>query len=114
MKIAYSYNRVSSEEQLKGGGISRQLDLAKTYCKDKGYILDESTIYLDEGVSAYKNANVETGKLGVILELIKTGRIAKGSVLIVESLDRLQRTEATEAMSLFLQIVNAGNLKWTV
>ena len=108
MKIAYSYSRVSSLEQIKGGGISRQLKLAKDYCQKHGYILDESTTFKEEGKTAFTGDNAETGKLSVILKLIAAGSIPKGSVLLVENLDRLARTEATAAMSLFLQIINAG------
>lgn len=108
MKVAYSYSRVSSVEQIKGGGLERQLQLAKDYCRKHGYLLDESTTYSEKGRSAFRGANADTGKLGVILKLIASGAIPKGAILLVENLDRLARTEATEAMALFLQIINAG------
>ena len=108
MKVAYSYSRVSSVEQIKGGGLERQLHLAKDYCKKHGYVLDETTTFSEKGKSAFNGANVDTGKLGVILKLIASGQMPKGSVLLVENLDRLARTEATEAMTLFLQIINSG------
>ena len=108
MRIAYSYSRVSSAEQLKGGGLERQLRLAKDYCKKHGYILDESTTFTDKGKSAFKGANADTGKLGILLKLISEGKFPKGSVLLVENLDRLARTEALAAMDLFTGIINAG------
>jgi DNA invertase Pin-like site-specific DNA recombinase len=108
VKIAYSYSRVSSVEQIKGGGLERQIQMAKDYCQRHGYVLDESTTFAEKGKSAFKGSNADTGKLGVILKLISSGAIPRGSVLLVENLDRLARSEATEAMALFLQIINAG------
>lgn len=70
--------------------------------------MDESTTFTERGKSAFKGANADTGKLGILLKLISEGAFPKGAALLVENLDRLARTEATIAMDLFLKIINAG------
>ena len=66
-----------------------------------------STLH-DLGVSAFRSKNLKEGALGKFLEAIKTGRVKRGSILIIESLDRLSRDTFDEAMSLFLDIIRAG------
>jgi hypothetical protein len=39
---------------------------------------------------------------------VKEGRVAPGSVLLIENIDRLTRTDIPEATGLFLQIISAG------
>jgi hypothetical protein len=46
--------------------------------------------------------------LAVFLEMVKVGRVPKGSVLLVESLDRLTREELDEALTLFRGILKSG------
>lgn len=41
-------------------------------------------------------------------EAIQTGKVAAGSTLLVESLDRLSRDQITSALTQFLNIINAG------
>lgn len=62
----------------------------------------------DLGVSAFRGANVEKGRLGAFIKAIDDGLVAKGSYLLVESLDRLSRAEVMDAMEVFLAIVNRG------
>jgi DNA invertase Pin-like site-specific DNA recombinase len=59
-------------------------------------------------VSAFRGKNVAEGRLGRFLEEVKAGRIEQGSVLIIESLDRLSRQEPRKALEVFLAIINAG------
>ena len=54
-------------------------------------ILDESL--RDIGVSAFKGKNAIKGALKKFIELVEAGRIEKGSILILESLDRLSRQQ---------------------
>lgn len=105
---AYSYIRFSSPEQEKGDSLRRQLEQAKNYCKKKGLILDESLNMTDKGLSAYKGLHRTKGALGVFLNLVESGKIEKGSVLIVENLDRLSREKVHEAFNQFSSIINAG------
>lgn len=62
----------------------------------------------DEGLSAYHQRHVKSGALGVFLLAVDGGRIAPGSVLVVEGLDRLSRAEPIQAQAQLAQIVNAG------
>lgn len=106
-KIAYSYVRFSTPEQAKGASLARQIERAQKWARDNGYRLDE-TLRLDEGVSAFRSKNAQQGQLAAFLEEIKTGRIPKGSVLIVESLDRLSRADIFTAQSLLAEIIKTG------
>ncbi|TVZ72848.1 recombinase family protein [Rhizobium mongolense] len=104
--IAYSYIRMSTQQQLKGDSLRRQLDLSEAYVRQHDLILDHSL--QDIGVSAWTGANVKTGALGRFLELVHAGRVARGSFLLVESLDRLSRERVIDALEPFLSILRAG------
>ena len=70
--------------------------------------LDATLTLKDEGLSAYHQRHVTQGALGVFLRAIEDGRIASGSVLVVEGLDRLSRAEPIQAQAQLAQIINAG------
>jgi DNA invertase Pin-like site-specific DNA recombinase len=61
----------------------------------------------DFGLSAYSGAHKAKGALGSFLKAIEAGAIQPGSILIVESLDRLSRQEITSAVGLFMSIIDA-------
>ena len=105
--LAYSYIRMSTEVQLKGDSLRRQLALSEEYAASKGLELVTEG-YSDIGVSAFKGDNVRTGALGQFLEKVNDGTIPKGSYLLVESLDRLTRESIDTAITLFLSILRAG------
>lgn len=105
--LAYSYIRMSTEVQLKGDSLRRQLALSEEYAASKGLQLVTEG-YSDIGVSAFKGDNVRTGALGRFLEKVNDGTIPKGSYLLVESLDRLTRESIDTAITLFLSILRAG------
>ncbi len=105
---AYSYIRFSSEKQRKGGSLKRQTSLSEAYCKRKGLILDETLTLHDLAVSAFRGDNVKDGALAGFLEACKTGRVPRGSVLIVESLDRLSRDQIRPALQLLFALQDHG------
>jgi DNA invertase Pin-like site-specific DNA recombinase len=107
-RLAFSYLRFSTYQQAKGGSRKRQLDLAEAFCKRRGWKLDNSLRFEDLGVSAFHGANAATGALAVFLQAVQSGRVPRGSVLLVESLDRLSREQVRKAMALFLAIMDAG------
>ncbi len=108
MKIAYSYTRFSSTKQKKGDSVRRQIQAAKEWCKQNGYALSEDQ-FRDEGKSAFKGKNLEgEGDLRRFISLIEEGKIKRGSVLILESFDRLSRLKPIKAVALFLDIINSG------
>src|SRR4051812_7649903 len=102
----YSYTRFSTAEQRKGTGRTRQETLATEWCRAKGLSL--ATNYADLGVSAFKGKNSTHGDLARFLKCVEQGKIARGSTLIVESLDRLSRQNVSQALQLFLAIINSG------
>jgi DNA invertase Pin-like site-specific DNA recombinase len=63
----------------------------------------------DEGVSGFSGRNrSDKAALGAFLSLVRAGEIPRGSYLLVESLDRLSREEAVPALSLLLELIQAG------
>ena len=105
-KKAYSYIRFSTPEQIKGDSLRRQLEGSRQWADENGYDLDTS--YRDLGVSGYKGANRTEGSLKNFIDLIHQGHIDTGSVLILESLDRLSREELTKSLNLFISILSSG------
>ncbi|WP_156939754.1 recombinase family protein [Desulfocurvus vexinensis] len=103
---AYSYIRMSTEIQLKGDSLRRQLEATRTYAQGRGLELDEELT--DIGKSGYTQDNLETGALGKFMELVRIGEIPAGSFLIIESLDRLSRAKPLSAFRLFSEIVEHG------
>ena len=106
--IAYSYVRFSTPQQLKGDSLRRQLEASVRYVTENSLVLDETLNLRDLGISAFRGKNVERGALGAFIKAIETGKVKKGSYLIVESLDRLSREEVIDALEIFLKIIRAG------
>ncbi|MCD4504732.1 recombinase family protein [Chromobacterium piscinae] len=104
----YSYLRFSDPKQSAGSSIDRQMQYAARWATEHKLTLDDSLTLRDEGLSAYHQRHVKHGALGVFLQAIDDGRIAPGSVLIVEGLDRLSRAEPIQAQAQLAQIINAG------
>lgn len=105
---AYSYVRFSTPEQAGGDSLRRQTEASQKWAADHGYTLDDSLTIRDLGVSAYRGTNINQGLLGDFLELVKSGKVANGSVLIVESLDRITRQNVRVALTIFLELLNNG------
>src|SRR5574343_835351 len=103
---AYSYIRFSTPEQMFGDSLRRQMESSLAYAEAHGLTLDTTLNLRDLGISAFRGANVEKGRLGAFIKAIDEGLVAKGSYLLVESLDRLSRAEVMDAMEVFLAIVN--------
>jgi DNA invertase Pin-like site-specific DNA recombinase len=104
----YSYMRFSAMSQRDGTSIDRQSRYAEVWAAEHGRVLDEELSMLDEGLSAYHQRHVKSGALGVFLKSIEAGRVAPGSVLIVEGLDRLSRAAPIVAQAQLAQIITAG------
>lgn len=104
---AYSYIRFSSSPQERGDSIRRQTELSTKYAAAHGLDLDKSKVR-DEGVSAFDGSNVEKGELGDFLQQVRNGSIPRGSVLLVESFDRLSRADTWQAFAVFRQILDQG------
>ena len=103
---AYSYIRFSSGQQARGHSLQRQLERSQRYAAEHGLELDSSL--RDLGVSGFKGRNRTEGALGRFLRMVEDGTVPAGSVLLVESLDRLSRESVSTALPLFMGIINAG------
>jgi len=104
MRLAYSYLRFSTGQQKKGTSKHRQYQKAVEYAAANDLYLDDTMHMDDEGVSAWRGKNIEQGALGKFLEKAKAGLIPKGSVLIVESLDRVSRDNVYKALGVLQDI----------
>ena len=105
---AYSYTRFSTPAQAEGDSARRQIDKARAYADTHGLQLDMDLTFEDLGVSAYRGANVETGRLGEFLKAVEDGLIPRASFLLVESLDRISRNKPRKAFRLLELICEAG------
>lgn len=109
---AYSYIRFSNVTQALGDSYRRQRDATEQYCKQHGLELVDSKEYLffDSGRSAYKAKHLDdSGELARFLAYVEDGTVPAGSVLIVESLDRLSRESVqTKALPRFLDLLGKG------
>jgi DNA invertase Pin-like site-specific DNA recombinase len=105
--LVISYARFSSRQQEKGDSLRRQTDLARAYCKRRGWTLSEQT-YRDLGVSAFRGKNALIGNLGEFLKAVASGSVPAGSVLLVESLDRITRQGIDEGYEIVKRVLRAG------
>lgn len=108
MPRVISYTRFSSRKQAKGLSYVRQIEAARQWCRENGYILDESDEFNDFGISAYSGANSETGALAELQKRLANGEIERGTILIVEALDRLTRQSLSKAISLLMNLATSG------
>jgi DNA invertase Pin-like site-specific DNA recombinase len=105
---AYSYVRMSSDTQLRGDSLRRQTEDTERFARENGLVLDKEFRLADLGVSAFSGENIKTGELGRFLLAVKAGKVQVGSVLIVESLDRLSLQKARPSIRIFLDLLDAG------
>ena len=104
----YSDRRFSSGRQAHGHSLERQTASARAWCAQHGYQLDEEFELSDIATSAYTGKNATDGALAAFLMAAKDGKVPIGSILLVESLDRLSRNHLTDAIALLTSIVRAG------
>ena len=108
---AYSYIRMSTEIQLKGDSLRRQLEASEAYARNNDLDLIDNiggVPLKDLGISAFKGKNTQTGALSTFIDALDKGAIESNSVLLVESLDRISRDKISSALTQFLSIVNGG------
>lgn len=107
-KLAYSYIRMSTEKQIKGDSLRRQMEWSEDFALRNNLSLQDTSTFRDIGVSAWKGLNRSKGKLGLLIDLVKDGTIPSNSFLLVESLDRLSRMTPMDALGLFQEILRTG------
>jgi Resolvase, N terminal domain/Recombinase len=104
----YLYVRFSSAEQSKGDSVRRQEEMGDQFARERHIKINEILRITDEGVSGFRGRNRTHGALSGFLDLMREKKIPQGSELWVENLDRLSRDYLTEAVPVFMAIVNAG------
>ena len=105
-----SYSRVSSVRQAQGNktGLAQQQDDDVLNEISLRYNMPiDSRRFVDAGVSAYSASHMEKS-FGRLLRFIDDGSIAKDSILVISSLDRISRMMVNKAMELMLSILNRG------
>jgi DNA invertase Pin-like site-specific DNA recombinase len=110
MPLAWSYLRFSKPEQEVGDSARRQEQTAD-WCRRHRVKLDESLTIRDPGVSAFRGKhreNPDTHALAGFLKAVESGRVPVGSFLVVEALDRLTREKIRPALTLLLNLIEAG------
>jgi DNA invertase Pin-like site-specific DNA recombinase len=105
-----SYARVSSEKQLSGEGLTRQLKGTIDWlAAHPEYPIRLDLTLTDEARSAWKGDHLgEDGAFGKLLEMVRAGAIKRGTVLMVEALDRLSRQDVWKATHQLTGLVTAG------
>ncbi len=105
---AFSYIRFSTPEQASGDSLRRQSERAEDYCGRRGWVLNTTLTLRDLGVSAFRGSNAAVGNFRTFLDAIKSGRVRPGSVLVVESFDRISRQGIDEGYDIIKGILKAG------
>lgn len=102
----YLYSRVSTEKQVSGTGIQRQTSNDRLPLVIDKFQLPVKRLE-DHGLSAHKGHNIDRGELGVFIDLCERGKIAPGSILAMEAIDRFTRLGITTAQSHLNKVLNA-------
>lgn len=105
---AISYVRFSSDLQFGGNTLKRQGDKVTNWLKEHpAYTLVNQ--YSDDGVSAYKGDHLkDSGALYRLISDAEKGLYKKGTVLLVEALDRLSRQGNRATQKLVDRILSTG------
>lgn len=103
---AYAYVRMSTVEQARGDSERRQLAQIERFLTENNAELIEP-VFLDR-LSSFNGKNVKKGAIKDFLERVKRNEIEKGSILIIESFDRISRQGGYIAHSVILDIIKYG------
>jgi DNA invertase Pin-like site-specific DNA recombinase len=106
VRYAIVYGRYSKDEQGAGDSFRRQTEEARKYAEAHGLVI--LMVLFDRGFPGYHGDNIKSGKLGKLLKDIRDGKIKPGTVLLVESLDRLSREAPISQFLLLAGILKAG------
>jgi DNA invertase Pin-like site-specific DNA recombinase len=110
MPTAYLYERWSTEAQTEGDSARRQLAAAERYvAQHPGLALDRKSTWRDAGISAFRSGNLKEGTaLSTFLRAVESKKIAKGSYLLIENLDRLSRAAPLNALNALQRLLSLG------
>ncbi|MBW0151999.1 MAG: recombinase family protein [Phenylobacterium sp.] len=104
----YLYSRFSSARQAAGDSARRQREGGEAFAAKVGLPVDRDLNLNDHGVSAFTGDHRRRGALGAFVALVDAGRIAPGSYLILDSIDRLSRETQTEFLHLLTGLTRRG------
>jgi len=111
MPTVYSYIRFSDRKQLKGDSIRRQSKMGADWmARHPEHSLDTTLKLKDFGKSAFHGHNLDPqkGDLGKFCALAKAGKIKRGSILMLENIDRFSRQPAMKVAGIVSELVEAG------
>jgi DNA invertase Pin-like site-specific DNA recombinase len=91
VRRVYSYVRFSTPPQSRGYSEERQVEAGAEWIKREGHVLDTSLDLTDRGLSGFHGKHRTKGKLGKFMSAVESGNIERGSILLVENIDRLGR-----------------------
>ncbi|MCU8114274.1 recombinase family protein [Vibrio vulnificus] len=83
------------------------MKLAEDTSKKHNIPINEDLIMRDRGLSAFKAEHIKRGALGKFIAAIEDGLIAEGSILIVESMDRVSRDIPLAAQIQFIILMSS-------
>jgi DNA invertase Pin-like site-specific DNA recombinase len=104
----HSYARFSSlGKQSLGESEARQVENAEAWCKRNKHKL--SPLGTDRGLSGFHGTHRKKGKLGLFLELARSGQIPPGDILLIEKVTRLSREGVKTALQkIIFDLIDAG------
>src|SRR5206468_12624942 len=95
----------------EGDSLRRQTEAAAEWCLKNDVRFDETVTLRDLGKSAYTGAhrkNPDRHALAAFLKLVESGKVPRGSYLVIEALDRLTREHIRPALTLLLNLIDQG------
>lgn len=113
MSVVYSYIRFSHKRQEGGDSVNRQTKMRQAWLdRNPQHTLDTTVSLKDLGIPAFHGANLDPaiGDLGKFIALVKEkdSPIKKGSILLLERLDRFSRQKVSKAYRVFCELVESG------
>src|SRR5262249_29374822 len=105
--LAYQYLRYSDDSQADGDSVRRQNEARDSWLREHPHVrLDTSMKFEDRGVSAFRDKLLSDPNSGLsdFFSKVHTGRICKGSYLLVENLDRLSRQGGLKALNTLIDL----------
>jgi DNA invertase Pin-like site-specific DNA recombinase len=89
-RTAVSYARFSDPKQAAGDSLARQEEMFRRFCQQNN-LTPLKDVFADKGRSGFKGVHLKKGQLGDLLRAAEEGRFDEGTVVVVETWDRLGR-----------------------
>jgi len=107
MRIAYLYQRFSSDQQKGNSSLFRQTEAQDAWLASNPDVVVEDKL-VDHGLSGFKGEHLSKGSLGKLVSQIKAGIIPQNALILVEHFSRLSRQNIDKAEELIRTIWSAG------